>query len=154
MSTSAHGAFLLQATDSEPIFLLRLSVDEEDSVSTETVSVSNGILEEVLHEERLLSVNERDRPLPKFPWYDKQPKLHSLLAVPIKGQTGPRWALVLDHVEPDHFDEAKTELAVNLAEQMSEWLTSTCCRVSSDGSTRRARGSPKRGRSSKSSSKS
>jgi diguanylate cyclase (GGDEF)-like protein len=31
----------------------------------------------------------------------------------------------LDHVEPNHFDGHRTELAVNLAGQMSQWLTST-----------------------------
>jgi diguanylate cyclase (GGDEF)-like protein len=132
--TDAHGAFLLRAEPGTTSFIIRLAAGAGGPVTEaigERVPLVGGLFGDVLKDDKVLAVTEGSRPLPPFPWYSqkdgpaKQPELHSLLAVPFRDQLGPQWILVLDHLRPDHFDEARQKLAEGFVDQMRQWISST-----------------------------
>lgn len=125
VGTEANGAFLFQTDGGSNGFMMRLSVDAAQELSNETIPISSGLLEQVNREDRPVKWSESGRALPRVPWYKKQPELHSLIAVPIQSRSGGPWILVVDHCEPDHFDDHREALIVSLAEQMSNWMEST-----------------------------
>jgi len=98
-----------------------LIVDEEGEISHETETVEGGLPVDLARGKRLHTLSDATRPLPDFPWYRKQPELHSLLAI----RAGPQHVCVLDHAEPEHFDSHRQGLARAFAEQMAQWLTFT-----------------------------
>ena len=130
-TTESYGAFLLRADPGTTGFIVRLASGPSAEKSGQRVSLVGGLLSDVLRDERVLSVTEKRRPLPSFPWYPhksgpaRQPELHSLIAIPFRDQGGPQWILVLDHEEPGHFNEARQQLTREFAEHMRQWLSST-----------------------------
>ncbi len=124
-ATGAKRAYFLQAGEASDAFILRLSMSDENRVSAEPTTVESGLLEQVLREDRLISLSEKDRPLPKLPWYSKRARVSAVVAVPVRSKSGPQSVLVMDHDEPEHFDQHRKNLSESFAEQMSHWLTST-----------------------------
>jgi diguanylate cyclase (GGDEF)-like protein len=124
-ATGAHRAYLLQAVEASDTFVLRLSMSNENGVSAEPRTVESSLLEQVLREDRLMTLSEKDRPLPQMPWHSKNARVASIVAVPVRAKSGPQSVLVMDHNEADHFDRHRKNLSENFAEQMSHWLNST-----------------------------
>jgi diguanylate cyclase (GGDEF)-like protein len=124
-ATGAKRAYLLQEGETSDTFILRLSMSNENRVSAEPRTVASGLLEQVLREDRLMTLSEKDRPLPQLPWYSKNARVGSIVAVPVRSKTGPQSVLVMDHDVADYFDRHRKNLSESFAEQMSHWLTST-----------------------------
>jgi diguanylate cyclase (GGDEF)-like protein len=124
-ATGSRRAFFLQAGETSDNFILRLSMTNENRVRTETRTVASSLLEQVLREDRLMNLSEKDRPLPKLPWYSKNTRVAAVVAVPVRSKSGPQSVLVLDHDDAEHFDRHRKRLSESFADQMSHWLTST-----------------------------
>ncbi|MFQ5791650.1 MAG: GAF domain-containing protein, partial [Acidobacteriota bacterium] len=123
LATESQGAFLLQSDESCEILAVQSAAGSVENVSPEPFGVSGGLLAEVVREDRALAISEPARSLPRLPWYRRQPKLHSLLAIPIRGWERRRRVLVFDHLQAGHFNDERQKLAHGAVEQMAEWET-------------------------------
>ncbi|MGH9320437.1 MAG: diguanylate cyclase, partial [Vicinamibacteria bacterium] len=118
-ATAAADAVLLQVSDDESSFWVRLGARPEDETESRRFPLKGSILAEVLRGDRDVVIEGATESY-RLPWLPKSEAVHSIAAVPIRIWDEPPWILVLHHESSAHFDLERRELLRAVAHQMKE----------------------------------